>query len=190
MRPTLFLLAALPAATLARLAYTPPAALAVKADDPNNDCVLPADYHVRNFTAATNTTGGNSSRSLTSYRFTFLNTLTNSSTSCAYGPGTKPQASASKGGLPRYSCESTDVSFIWQDETKKLSMIQKVCPDANGQADYEAAGSVIISLSCSLDACRTNATDYRGTFTSLNPIEHPRAVRHERGVVWSVEVAG
>ncbi|TWU78374.1 hypothetical protein ED733_008703 [Metarhizium rileyi] len=179
------LLASFPATLAAQLAYTPPAALAVKAKDPNNNCVLPEDYHVKDFTAITNDTG----HSLVSYKLTFLNTLTNSSTSCQYGSDSKPISSPNGGGLPRYSCESKDVNFIWQEEPKKLTMIQKVCPDAQGQAEYEAAGSVIISLSCNLNVCQTNDTDIKGTFTSLNPTQNIRAMRQKRGVAWASHLA-
>ncbi|EFY93295.1 hypothetical protein J3459_013610 [Metarhizium acridum] len=185
MKFTLFFLASMPATFAAKLAYTPPAALAVKAEDPKNNCVLPADYHIRSFTAATNGTGD----SLTSYKFTFLDTATNSSTRCEYGPASKAQDSASGGTLPRYSCDSADVSFVWQGQMKKLSMIQKVCPDDKGQAEYEVAGSVVIPLTCSHNACQTNATDYTGTFNSLNAVEHAPTVRRHRGVAWSYDLA-
>ncbi|KAK9439408.1 hypothetical protein VB005_07563 [Metarhizium brunneum] len=185
MKSTLFFLASMPAAFAAKLAYTPPAALAIKAEDPQNKCVLPADYHVKSFTATTNGTGDG----LTSYQFKFLDTTTNSSTSCEYGPASKAQDSSSGGTLPRYSCESADVSFIWQGQTKKLSMIQKVCPDDKGQAEYEVAGSVVIPLTCNLNACQANATDYTGTFNSLNAVKHTPPARRQRGVAWSYDLA-
>lgn len=128
MKFSLLLLASLPAAFAANLAYTPPADLAAKAKGGKNGCVLPADYHIKDFSAETNNTG----RSLTSYKFTFLNTATNSSTACEYGVGLKPEISANGGGIPRYSCKNKDVSFFWQGKHKKLGMVQKVCPDANG----------------------------------------------------------
>jgi hypothetical protein len=181
------LLACLPAVLATQLAYTPPAALAAKAKDSSNNCVLPADFHVRDFSATTNSTGN----SLSSFNFTYVNTVTNSSTACEYGPRSTAQAPGNGGRVPRYACRDDDVSFIWQHGPKKLSLIQKVCPDSKGNAEYEAAGDLIVPLSCGQNACRTNATDYTGVFTSLNPVRHRRAIRHHaRGVAWSFGLAG
>ncbi|OAQ63371.1 hypothetical protein VFPPC_09225 [Pochonia chlamydosporia 170] len=186
MKFSLLFLAALPATLASQLAYTPPADLVEKAKHGKHHCVLPSEYHVRDFTATTNNTG----HSLTSYKFTFLNKATNSSTACEYGPLSKPVVSANSGGLPRYACTNKDVSFVWQNRHKKLSMIQKVCPDAKGHSEYEASGTTHIPLSCGLNTCQTNSTDHRGIFTSINPIKHGRVIRHNRrGVAWSFDLA-
>lgn len=62
-------------------------------------------------------------------------------------------------------------------------------PTPNSQAEYEAAGSVIIPLSCGMRTCQTNSTDHKGIFTSLNPVKHARVIRHnKRGVAWSYDL--
>ncbi|POR33071.1 Uncharacterized protein TPAR_06732 [Tolypocladium paradoxum] len=190
------LLASLPGLALAAAtAYVAPPMLLAKANDPSNSCVLPGDYHICNFVARSNDTG----RTLFAYDFDYLDTATNSSTTCHYDAATS-KSTTPEGMTPRFPCEDRDVKFIWVDKMQKLVMIQRVCPDTTGIPAYEVSGSVVIPLVCgNTTSCVTNQTDFQSLFTSINPIRdatvarHRRAadaVRHsdERDVAWPYDV--
>ncbi|PNY28269.1 Uncharacterized protein TCAP_01804 [Tolypocladium capitatum] len=190
------LLASLPGLALAAAtAYTPPPLLLAVANDPSNSCVLPRDYHIRNFVAQSNDTG----RTLCAYDFAYLDTATNSSTTCRYDAATS-KSTTPDGMTQRFECRDPNVKFIWVGEMHKLVMIQRVCPGTTGIPAYEVSGSVVIPLFC-LDkgSCVSNQTDHQALFTSIQPIRdatlarHRRAanvVRHDvkRGVAWSYGV--
>ncbi|KND86145.1 hypothetical protein TOPH_09228 [Tolypocladium ophioglossoides CBS 100239] len=187
------LLASLPSLALAAAtAYAPPPMLLAKANDPNNSCVLPGDYHIRNFVGRSNDTG----RTLYAYNFAYLDTSTNSSTTCHYDAATS-KSTTPAGMTPRFECRDRDVKFIWVDAMQKLVMIQRVCPGPTGIPAYEVSGSVIIPLLCrGTTTCVSNQTDFQSLFTSIQPIrdaQHRRpthVVRHndKRGVAWSYDV--
>lgn len=122
------LLAALPGLALAAATpYAAPPMLLAKADDPSNSCVLPTDYHVRNFVARSNDTGV----TLSAYHFAYLDAATNSSTTCHYDAATS-KSTTPPGTTPRFGCLDRNVEFIWQSSAQKLVMIQRVCPGTTG----------------------------------------------------------
>lgn len=125
MRFDLVLLAALPGA-LAATAYTAPPAFAAKVAAAS-DCELPSEYHIQNFAAKSKDSG----KTLSSYGFTFVDATDNLKLSCQFNSTSKP--TAGNGGLPRYACDhADDVTFIWEDGDRDLTMIRTVCPAANG----------------------------------------------------------
>ncbi|CAM1507253.1 Fc.00g068940.m01.CDS01 [Cosmosporella sp. VM-42] len=168
MKFSLFALSALPTAW-ATVAYfdSLPQSLALKAADETNDCVLPDDYHVVDFTATSNNVGKN----LTTFSFIFKDDTTKITTPCHFNstsrssPGTR---------TPRYTCDNSKIEFIHETEEGKLWMIQQVCPGDDGVADYEVSGSVDIPLKCPKTPgnCTANSTDYTALFTSLNPTQN------------------
>lgn len=124
MRFGLFLLAALPTA-LAATAYTAPASLMAQVDA-DDTCEFPDRYHIKNFVAQSNDTG----KTLSSYKFSFVDNTSNVTSLCQFNSSS---VSTSPGGATaRYACEDRDVKFIWRDEQKDLTMIQRVCPGSDG----------------------------------------------------------
>lgn len=126
------LLAALPSA-LAMTAYTAPASLLamVEADD---SCELPKGYHIKNFKAKTNNTG----ETLTSYNFTFVEPTSGVTSFCQFNSSSVSKTPS--GMLPRYACEYRDAKFIWRDDEKDLTMIQRVCPGSDGYVLHMSLG--------------------------------------------------
>lgn len=125
MRVDIFLLASLPSAFAARLAYTPPAALTAKAQA-DDDCVLPRNFKVQGFTGRSNDTHS----TLGTFDFKFVNAETKVQTFCHFNSSSE---STTPGGLaPRYACEHGEVKFIWEDDDDYLWMIERVCPGQDG----------------------------------------------------------
>lgn len=122
MRSTLALL--LPVASAMR-AYTAPSSLRALVDA-NDACDFPDEYVIQDFVGKSNSTDG----VLASYNFTFIDQTTTTTSLCHFN---STSVSTTPGGLtPRYACEDRDVQFIWEDDEKDLTMIQRVCPGADG----------------------------------------------------------
>ncbi|KAH7133515.1 hypothetical protein EDB81DRAFT_103420 [Dactylonectria macrodidyma] len=167
MHAAVLLLSALPSA-FAIHAYSVPAGLSLAEADTSNSCVLPDDYHIKNYSAESESDG-----QTLSYSFIFGDDSTKVSTPCEFNSSSIPVL---VNGNPRYECDNTDVQFVW--DGSKLTMVEKVCPGANGAEAYEVAGSTRIYLQCpeTGGACTTNTTDYKSLFVSLNPILNPSRV--------------
>ncbi|UNI15149.1 hypothetical protein JDV02_001712 [Purpureocillium takamizusanense] len=184
---SVFLAALVPSVALAATAYTPPASLAAAAKDPGNDCSLPVSYHVLNFVGKKNS----SATDLSSYSFKYRNTNSNLTTECAWDTTSKSTTPDSL--TPRFACADRNVKFIWQGEQKRLTLIERVCPNTRGVPSYEVSGSADIPLHCGgTGACASNQTDTLALFTSINPVRDPthrrsNVVRNKktRGVAWS-----
>ncbi|KAH6604660.1 hypothetical protein Trco_006367 [Trichoderma cornu-damae] len=172
----LSLLAALPSAmaTVSALSYAPPPELLAMART-NSNCKLPPDFHIKNFAAKSNETGPTAS--LVAYNFTFVDETTGVTTGCYFNSSS---VSTTPAGLtPRYACSHADVKFIWEDDKRELTLVERICPLPNGVAMYEVAGSETISLSCSASGtCRTNTTDYNVKFVALDPVRDPTLVKY------------
>ncbi|KAH6997560.1 hypothetical protein BKA56DRAFT_2517 [Ilyonectria sp. MPI-CAGE-AT-0026] len=170
MHSALLLLSALPSA-FAIHAYSVPTALSLQEADTSNSCVLPDDYHIKGYSAESESDG----ETLSSFNFTFLDETTNVTTPCEFNSSS---VSVPGNGTPRYQCDKTDVEFIWQNATQYLTMVERVCPDASGAEAYEVAGSTRIWLKCpeSGGACTTNSTDYKSLFVSLSPVMNPSRI--------------
>lgn len=127
MQSWILLLASTMGVALGKVAYKVPPQLLAVADDRSNDCVLPANYFVRDFVGRSN----NTSTTLLAFDFTFVDTTRpDSTTKCHFD---KNSVSTTPSGLtPRYSCENREIKFIWDDPIRKLWMIQRVCPNADG----------------------------------------------------------
>ncbi|KAF7546379.1 hypothetical protein G7046_g9318 [Stylonectria norvegica] len=170
MRFDCLVLAALPsvlaaARPAALRSYVVPMSLAAKAADTTNDCTLPDDYHVKNFAAESQDVG----KTLSKLDFLFTDDTTKVTTPCHFNSTSKPGRG---NGTPRYNCDNQNIQFIWENEDKELWVIQSVCPDASGEAEYEVSGSAKIWLTCpeAPGQCGANSTDYRALFTSINPV--------------------
>ncbi|XP_044714862.1 uncharacterized protein HRG_11495 [Hirsutella rhossiliensis] len=177
MQLAALILASLPGIAVAATAYLPPPALLAKVRDPASKCILPGDYHVRDFAGISNDTEA----TLSSYNFTYLSASTQVSTSCHFNASS---VSTTPDWLtPRFSCQNRDVKFIWQDEKKSLLMIQRACPDTKGIPAYEVSGSVVVLLSCQGKAgrCVANQTDLASNFTSISPVLDPTIAQRGLG---------
>lgn len=127
MRLDILLLAALPSALAAKLAYAPPATLMAKAQSQDDDCDLPPDYQIKNFSGKSNDTAS----TLSAFDFTFVDKVSKVTTLCHFNSTSK---STTPGGMTqRYACENGDVKFIWEKDDKDLWMIERVCPGDDGQ---------------------------------------------------------
>lgn len=107
------------------LKYSPPAALMAKvmADD---DCSFPASYEVRNFAGQSN----DSSSTLGLFDFEFKDPDTKVETVCHFNESS--ESSTPSAPNPRYPCENEDIEFIWENDIKKLWLIEGVCPGSDG----------------------------------------------------------
>jgi len=146
------------------LKYSPPAALMAKvmADD---DCSFPASYEVRNFAGQSN----DSSSTLGLFDFEFKDPDTKVETVCHFNESS--ESSTPSAPNPRYPCENEDIEFIWENDIKKLWLIEGVCPGSDGDADYEASGSTILRLTCEKGGkCSTNSTLHSADFTNISPV--------------------
>ncbi|EQL02009.1 hypothetical protein OCS_02275 [Ophiocordyceps sinensis CO18] len=126
MQLTVLMLASLPGLAAAATAYVPPPALLAKARDPTDKCILPGDFHVRDFAGISHDLG----TTLSEYNFNYLSPATQVSTSCHFNASSK--STTPDWLTPRFSCQNRDVKFIWQDEKKSLLMIERACPDTKG----------------------------------------------------------
>ncbi|QPG99403.1 hypothetical protein C2857_001690 [Epichloe festucae Fl1] len=189
MKFGVLLLASLPATLAASLAYTPPAALAAEAKEHPQTCILPHSYHIKNFHPHCSKNG-----TMTAYKFLYVNDATNRTTSCSYRKRKHPEGSGKRGGAPRFSCKNKAVSFIWDHDHSKMTMIQKVCP-TKGVFQYEVSGSVIIPVSCASGECHNKTSDYMGIFSSITCIGNASVARaadvvrkqQNRGIAWSFD---
>ncbi|KAG6010638.1 hypothetical protein E4U21_005136 [Claviceps maximensis] len=186
MKFSSILLACLPAAMAASLAYKPPRELQAMAKNNPESCVLPSTFHIKNFQAhtASNATFAANSTVLSAYKFTYVNVATNLMTTCTYHPGSVPQGLNKGESARRFACRDRNVSFIWTNELSKLIMVQKICPDTHGNYEYVAAGAVVIPVACASGQCRVRKPNVKGTFTSLKSSTHTDVVsrKHKRGI--------
>ncbi|OLN82047.1 hypothetical protein CCHL11_08657 [Colletotrichum chlorophyti] len=151
-------------------------------------CNLPDDFQVQDFTADSQDGG----QTVDVLDFTFNDDSTGLSTPCHLDASSVPVPS--DGRTARYACDNALVQFIWQNG--RATMIEKVCPGADGVADYEASGTAVIPLTCEgsggngtvngTDAtvsgrssrrrtrraagCRTDSDDIRARFFSIQPV--------------------
>jgi hypothetical protein len=109
-------------AAFATVQYAVPQSLSVLVDE--DDCVLPDDFDIQNFTAQSSD-GGNV---LQSFDFGFLDDSTNITTPCHFNSTSKPIGDP--GRTPRFACDDSVVQFIWQNGT--LTIIEGVCPGTDG----------------------------------------------------------
>lgn len=119
------LLASLPLAQGSALLYSPPAALMAKvmADE---SCNFPANYEVLDFAGQSNV----NSSTLESFDFEFQDTDTQVTTLCHFNESS--ESTTPTGPRPRFPCENGDVEFIWENDVKKLWMIEGICPGSDG----------------------------------------------------------
>ena len=111
-------------AAISALAYNPPMGLRTMAAEAG--CNFPNDFQISKFTAKSNNTG----TTLQSFNFTFFEDNNDVRTFCQFNSSS---VSTTPAGLePRYACENRDIKFIWEDDKKKLWMIQRLCPGADG----------------------------------------------------------
>ena len=128
MRFTSLVLAALPLAQAAELAYSPPRFLAQQvAASEEDDCVFPASYHVKSMNLKSNDTG----KTLSSYQFTFNDFQTHVHTLCEFNE-TSVGVAPKPGSTKRYSCDNPNVQFIYEDSEKDLTVVEQLCPDSKG----------------------------------------------------------
>jgi hypothetical protein len=129
MRSSLFLLSVVPTAWAAAVAYmaSVPQSLALRAADADDDCNLPNDYHVLDFTAQSQDAG----KTLSGFNFTFVDDSTIITTDCHFNATSKPAESNGK-PTARYLCNDKRIEFIWTNDDQKLWMIQQVCPGSDG----------------------------------------------------------
>ncbi|KAH7257331.1 hypothetical protein BKA59DRAFT_104085 [Fusarium tricinctum] len=159
----LVILSALPT-TWAAHAYAVPQSLSLmEASAEDNGCTLPDTYHIRGFKAESRDSG----KTLSGFDYTFFDEDTKLTTACHKNASSKPIVGW---GTDRFACDNNNVEFIWDDETHKLWMMEKVCSTKDGTPAYEASGSVLLPLKCArTGSCSSNSTDHRATFTSLQP---------------------
>ncbi|KAJ6445637.1 PRO41 protein [Purpureocillium lavendulum] len=188
MQLSSLLLAVLPSVAMAATAYDAPAALKAVAKDPTNECKLPVSFHVINFAGKKN-----ESSDLSEYHFKYRNTNTNLTTTCNWD--TESKSTTPNGLTPRFACADSNVKFIWEGTKKRLTLVERVCPNTRGVPAYEVAGVAEIPLACGSSGCVSNQTDTLALFTSLNPVTDPthrrdNVVRRHRarGVAWSYEI--
>ena len=125
MRFSLFALAALPLASLAKVAYHVPQAMKLKAED--DGCVFPQGYHVLDFQGSSNNT---SKLTMSSFNFTFVDPDTQTVSLCQLNSSSVP--TTAPGYTPKYACENRNIRFIWQQARKEIWLLEKICPDQNG----------------------------------------------------------
>ncbi|KXH48913.1 hypothetical protein CSIM01_08572 [Colletotrichum simmondsii] len=146
----------------------------------SEDCNLPDDFQIQNFTAES--ADGKTADSLD---FTFNDDSTVLNTQCHLNASSVPVSG--DGRTPRYACDNASVQFIWQNGT--ITVIEKVCPGDDGAADYEASGTAAVPLVCdggaangtgnaarshrrarrAAIACKSNSDDIRSRFFSIQP---------------------
>ena len=127
MRFGFFALSVVPTAWAAAVVYNVPQTLALKAADTDDDCVLPNDYHVLDFKSSSQDAG----KTLSAFNFTFTDDSTVITTDCYFNSTSEPAPSNGK-PTARYLCNDKKIEFIWENESRKLWMIQQVCPGSDG----------------------------------------------------------
>ncbi|KAK3394143.1 hypothetical protein B0H63DRAFT_444327 [Podospora didyma] len=161
---------ALPAASLP--AYKIPAALKALAEL-DNGCFYPANYTVQNFSVWTPAVGSNQTEIVD---FEFTDKDTGIDTLCHRDAASKNVGP--EGLNPRWACDNSTVTFVWEPSMNRLTMIEKACPQG-GNSDFEASGSVRPSLTCVKTEqtssfgpgshCLSIQESIDGKFTSLQP---------------------
>ena len=126
MRCDLILLAGLPSALGAVFAYNP-SPVALERAKANASCDLPVKYSIRNFAGKTNGTSG----ALPSYKFNYVDLTTNLTTVCQHSASSVP-VTRGNGTASRYACTNKNVEYIWEDTKDQLTMVERICPGANG----------------------------------------------------------
>ncbi|KAL2757109.1 hypothetical protein ACRALDRAFT_1056171 [Sodiomyces alcalophilus JCM 7366] len=137
-----------------------------------DECKLPSEFTIRGFSGESDDGGD----TLDLFEFSFQDDGTGISTLCQFNSSS--EAIVLGGRTPRYACHDPSVHFIWQDTA--LTMIEKTCPDEQGQADFEAAGTAPIEVVCgdgggnSTGACvadsSCHAADVDAQFFSFSPV--------------------
>ncbi|KAF4340945.1 hypothetical protein FBEOM_5128 [Fusarium beomiforme] len=165
MQSGLLILSALPVTWAAHLYAVPQSLSLLETSAEDNGCTLPDTYSIRNFKAESNDSG----KTLSGLDFLFVDPDTKLTTACHKNASSK--AITGLGSSDRYACDNDAVEFIWNDDTKKLWMIEKVCQTQAGSVPYEASGSIILNVKCArTGSCSSNSTDHKSTFTSLQPV--------------------
>ncbi|KAK4176101.1 hypothetical protein QBC36DRAFT_188247 [Triangularia setosa] len=125
-------------------AYTVPPAVIKSLMEAGDDCILPIGFNITNFKIFTPAPGNNQSQLLS---FDFFDDGTSISTSCAFNESSPNVAPFDF--TPRYPCDDDRITFIWNNETQGLSMIEKVCPGVI-TTPMETSGQVVTNgtLSC------------------------------------------
>ncbi|PHH67264.1 hypothetical protein CDD81_3033 [Ophiocordyceps australis] len=170
---SLLALIALPSAAVAFSIKALPASLAAQLQDASSDCILPGQYAIHDFVAKSNDTG----TTLSEFEFKFIDAETGSSTKCHWNTNTS--STTPPGMTPRYSCQDRNIKFIYDAPSKKLVMIERVCPNQQGTPSFEATGSVVVPLACheELGTCISGEKELKSAFTSLSPSRDPTFMR-------------
>ncbi|KAI1811454.1 hypothetical protein GGS20DRAFT_107921 [Poronia punctata] len=156
------------------LHYTVPTAFKAVA---NNNCTLPAEFVVTDFTTYQDKTKG----AISTVHFTFLDPDTKIKTTCERNPSSK----ASGPSRNVYRCDNPYIGFVYQTTgIAGLTLTEVACP-GTGPAGFEAAGLVQPKLICEESYTETvcSATPTKGVFDSLQPAPpalHP-SIRGIRG---------
>ncbi|KAK5987602.1 hypothetical protein PT974_11734 [Cladobotryum mycophilum] len=163
---------AVSAMSFAGLSYRPSNKLVAIAEA--NGCTFPGRYHVKDFIGQSNSTG--STAVLSSYNFTFEDAETNTTTFCQWN--TSSVSTTPSGLTPRFPCENHDIKFIWEDDKRELTPIERFCPNADGKPTTEVSGSIAINLVWGENqACAANSTDIEGRYYSIGPVIDPTFVK-------------
>ncbi|KOS21190.1 hypothetical protein ESCO_004226 [Escovopsis weberi] len=164
--------ASVSAMSFAGLAYRPTYDMVAMAEA--NNCTFPAHFRIHDFIGTTSAAGGaNASAPLDAFNFKFEDDKTGARTFCQWNASS---VSSTPAGLtPRFSCEDSNVKFIWEDGQRELTGIERICPDQqSGKPGAEVSGSVKLFLTCSARGiCTANSTDVEGTYYSLGPVLDP-----------------
>ncbi|KAG5929724.1 hypothetical protein E4U42_004883 [Claviceps africana] len=181
------LLACLPAASAASVAYKAPAALVARAEKNPESCVIPKIFLIKNFVVQPAVNGTNDTSPVAGFKFTYVNPATNLTTSCHYHH--RAQGLNETASHERFPCNNKDVSFIWASEKSKMTAVQNICPDSNGKAEYAALGNLRVPISCIPGSCKARGYNFKGLFSEIKPIQHQahsKVVRkkHTRGLSW------
>ncbi|KAG6039897.1 hypothetical protein E4U41_001855 [Claviceps citrina] len=185
MKFSSIILACLPSTLAASLAYNPPAELASLAKKHPQECILPNAFHIQNFEAHVH----KNATSLTAYKFTYVNSVTNATTTCSFHGGLKAEA-GTDGAPPRFACKAKDVNFVWANDQSKLTVVQKLCPRSPlGLYDFAASGTVFVPLTCAAGKCHSRKADQKGHFSKVTPLTHPSIARKKNrsGVAWAFD---
>ena len=124
MRLETLYLACLSLASIALARTIPTSKVARQAAGCNPSERLPTEFNVLNFTGQS-LDGG---ETLASFDFGYLEKTNNVTTQCHFNsssPGAGPP-----GRTPRFACDNKSTQFIYQNQ--RLTLIQAICPDANG----------------------------------------------------------
>lgn len=166
MHYELLALAALPSALATVFEYTAPAVALERVQA--LDCELPEKYSVRNFVGVTNNMG----KSLASYKFVYEDMTSGLTTNCKFDSSSVGVAASGNTTARRYACDNEDVQYLWNDNKRQLYMVERICPDAFGNAAYEVSGGTNVGLACSASTggCRANGTALTSMFTAFDPV--------------------